>query len=98
MKRNKKKKKYIRKFILHQKVFDFVFEVVSGPMDGDGLVFSRFDCSTCTNSHCLGFFCCSFYLFVKKKEMAYVNCNEETLTLTKCEVEAHDKIYNTHTV
>lgn len=35
---------------------------------------------------------------MKKREMAYVNCNEETLTLTKCEVEAHDKIYNTHTV
>lgn len=30
-----KEKKYIRKFILHQKVFDFVFEVVSGPMDGE---------------------------------------------------------------
>lgn len=62
-----KEKKYIRKFILHQKVFDFVFEVVSGPMDGDGLVFSRFDCSTCTNSHCLGFLLL-FVLFIREKK------------------------------
>lgn len=88
------------KFILHQKVFNFVFEVNWADRY---MVWYSFMRSIVWQNLFFVTMCLSFsfvHLYSEKKIEYMENCGVwgKKLTLTKSEVKAHDGIYNTHTL